>query len=150
MIIDRIKNASLYFGVHERLAAGLRWLQAQDAAKLTPGRHELDGSNLFVLVSEYETKPKDQGKWEAHKRYFDIQYLIEGREAIGYAELGACKLGTYDEAKDLQPIAEAPGDFLNLRAGMFMILAPQDAHMPGLAAMGSPEQVKKAVVKVLV
>jgi YhcH/YjgK/YiaL family protein len=150
MIIDHIKNAPLYFGVHERLAAGLRWLQAQDAAKLTTGRHELDGSNLFVLVSKYETKPKDQGKWEAHKRYFDIQYLIEGREVIGYAELGGCKLGTYDEAKDFQPIEEAPGDFLTLRPGMFMILAPQDAHMPGLAAMRSPERVKKAVVKVLV
>ncbi len=149
MIIDHIKNASLYFGVHERLAAGLRWLQAQDAAKLAAGRHELDGSNLFVLVSEYDTKPRDQGKWEAHKRYFDIQYLIEGRESIGYAELGGCKLGTYDEAKDLQPIAEAPGDFLTLRPGIFMILAPQDAHMPGLAA-DLPQRVKKAVVKVLV
>ena len=150
MIIDHIKNASLYFGVHERLAAGLRWLQSQDAAKLTPGRLELDGTNLFVLVSEYETKPKNQGKWEAHKRYFDIQYLIEGRETIGYADLGTCKLGAYDEAKDFQPVEVATGDFLTLGPGMFMILAPQDAHMPGLAPMDSPQRIKKAVVKVLV
>ena len=73
MIIDHIKNASLYYGVHERVAAGLRWLQSQDLAKLAPGRYELDGSNLFVAVSEYETKTKDKIKWEAHKKYFDIQ-----------------------------------------------------------------------------
>jgi YhcH/YjgK/YiaL family protein len=149
MIIDNIKNAALYFGARERISAGLRWLQTQDPAKLAAGRHELDGTNLFVTVSEYETKPKNQGKWEAHKRYFDIQYLISGREAIGYAQLEACRLGMYDEGKDFQEIVEAPGDFLTLWPGMFMILAPQDAHMPGLA-LDAPGPVKKAVVKVLV
>ncbi len=149
MIIDSIKNAALYFGVPERISAGLRWLQTKDLAKLAPGRYELDGTNLFAIISEYQTKPKDQGKWEAHKRYYDIQYLISGREAIGYACLEACRLGAYDEGKDFQEILEAPGDFLAMRAGMFMILAPQDAHMPGLA-LDTPGAVKKAVVKVLV
>jgi YhcH/YjgK/YiaL family protein len=149
MMIDSIKNAALYFGVRERIAAGLRWLQTQDLAKLAAGRYELDGTNLFAVISEYVTKPKDQGKWEAHKRYFDIQYVISGRETIGYACLEACRLGAYDESKDFQEIMEAPGDFLAMRPGMFMILAPQDAHLPGLA-LEAPEPVKKAVVKVLV
>jgi len=149
MIIDYIENGALYFGVRERISAGLRWLQTQDLAKLAAGRYELDGTKLFAIVSEYETKPKDKGKWEAHKRYFDIQYLISGREAVGYAPLEACRLGAYDEGKDFQEIVEAPGDFLTLRPGMFMILAPQDAHMPGLA-IDAPGLVKKAVVKVLV
>ena len=149
MIIDNIKNAPLYFGVRERIGAGLRWLQTQDLAKLAAGRYELDGTSLFAIISEYGTKPKDKGKWEAHKRYFDIQYLISGREAIGYACLEACRLGAYDESKDFQEIVEAPGDFLTLRPGMFMVLAPQDAHMPGLAP-DAPGPVKKAVVKVLV
>jgi YhcH/YjgK/YiaL family protein len=149
MIIDSLKNAALYFGVRERISAGLRWLQAQDLARLAAGRYELDGTNLFAIISEYQTKPRDQGKWEAHKRYFDIQYLISGREAIGYAPLEACRLGGYDEGKDFQEIAEAPGDFLTMRPGMFMVLAPQDAHMPGLA-LDAPGPVKKAVVKVLV
>jgi biofilm protein TabA len=149
MIIDHIKNASLYFGVHERLAAGLRWLQSQDPAKLAPGRYELDGANLFVAISEYETKTKDKGKWEAHRRYFDIQYIIAGRELIGYANIDACKLGNYDSAKDFQEILEAQGAFPELGPGMFMALAPQDVHMPGIAP-DSPKPAKKAIVKVLV
>ncbi len=149
MIIDHLKNAALYFGVRERISAGLRWLQSQDLSKLSAGRHELDGTNLFAVISEYETKPKAQGKWEAHKRYIDIQYLISGTEWIGYAPLDACRLGAYDEAKDFQEILEAAGDFLTVRAGMFMLLAPQDAHLPGVAVV-SPAPVKKAVVKVLV
>lgn len=149
MIIDSLKNASLYFGVQHRISAGLRWLETQDLAKLAPGRYELDGKNLFAVVSEYETKPKDQGKWEAHKSYCDIQCVISGMEAIGYAPLEVCRLGAYDEGKDFQAILQAPGDFLTVRSGMFMILAPQDAHMPGLAAE-APAPVKKVVVKVLV
>ncbi len=149
MIIDTIQNAAYYFGVHERIAAGLRWLQTQNLPNLATGRYELDGKNLFVLVSEYQTKPRDQGKWEAHRRYFDIQYLIAGLESIGYAPLEACRLGPYEEDKDFQRIEEAPGNFLTLRPQSFMVLAPQDAHMPGLA-LDSPRLVKKAVVKVLV
>jgi len=147
MIIDHIKNASQYYGVQERVAAGLRWLQSQDLAKLAPGRYELDGSNLFVAVSEYETKTKDKTKWEAHKKYYDIQYIISGRELIGYAYIGDCKLGAYDEAKDFQEILAVAGAFPELGPGMFMILAPQDVHAPGIAP-GAPQPAKKAIVKV--
>ncbi|MGQ9673222.1 MAG: YhcH/YjgK/YiaL family protein [Candidatus Aminicenantales bacterium] len=149
MIIDRVKNAMLYFGMSQRISAGLRWLSTQDLTQLAVGRYELDGTNLFAIISEYETKPKDKGKWEAHRRYFDIQFLVSGREAIGYAPLEFCHLGVYDESKDFQEILEAPGDFLTMHPGMFMLLAPQDAHMPGLA-LDAPGPVRKVVVKVRV
>jgi YhcH/YjgK/YiaL family protein len=140
MIIDSIKNAERYFPLHPRLSAGLRWLLSSNPAALAPGRIELDGAALFVLVSELETKARESASWEAHRRYFDIQYLVRGEEAIGYAGL---------EAKDMQAIMLAPGDFLTLRPGTFMILAPQDAHCPGLAP-GVPGPIKKAIVKALV
>jgi YhcH/YjgK/YiaL family protein len=149
MIIDHIKNASLYFGLHQRLAAGLRYLQSTNLDSLGVGRTELDGSSLFVLISEYDTKPKEAGLWEAHRRYFDIQYLINGEECIGYASLELCQAGKYDEAKDFQEILRAEGELLTLRPGMFMILGPQDAHMPGLVS-ARPQRVKKAVIKALV
>ena len=146
MIIDHIKNASLYYGAHERVAAGLRWLESQDLAKLAPGRYELDGANLFVIVTEYETKTKDNIKWEAHQKYFDIQYIISGRELIGYAFIGDCKLGAYDDAKDFREIVAVKGAFPELGPGMFMILAPQDVHAPGIAP-NAPQPAKKAIVK---
>jgi YhcH/YjgK/YiaL family protein len=149
MIIDHIKNASLYFGLHQRLAAGLCYLQSTNLDGFKPGRYELDGSNLFILISEYETKPKEAGRWEAHRRYFDIQYLIKGEECIGFSSLEFCRRGSYDEDKDFQEIVLAEGELMTLRPGMFMILGPQDAHMPGLVS-ARPQPVKKAVVKALV
>lgn len=149
MIIDHIKNASLYFGLHQRLAAGLRYLQSTNLDSLGAGRTELGGPSLFVLISEYETKPREAGLWEAHRRYFDIQYLIKGEESIGYASLEFCRPGNYDEAKDFQEIIRADGELLTLQPSMFMIFGPQDAHMPGLVS-ARPQRVKKAVIKALV
>jgi len=149
MIIDHLKNASLYYGAHERVAAGLRWLESQDLVNLAPGRYELDGANLFVIVTEYETKTMDKVKWEAHKKYFDIQCIISGKELIGYAYLGDCQPGAYDESKDFQEILTVKGVFPELGPGMFMVLAPQDVHAPGIAP-GEASSAKKAIVKVRV
>ena len=149
MIIDHLKNASLYCGTHERVAAGLRWLESQDLANLAPGRYELDGSNLFVIITEYETKTMDKVKWEAHKKYFDIQCIISGQEQIGYAYLGDCQAGAYDESKDFLEILSVNGAFPVLGPGMFMVLAPQDAHAPGIAP-AEAKPAKKAIVKVRV
>ena len=149
MIIDTIRNAENYFSLHPRLSAGLRWLKSANLAAIQTGRIELDGTALFVLVSEIETKPRETARWEVHRRYFDIQYLVRGEELIGYAALDHCRLGVYDEAKDMQELLHAPGDFLTLRPQTFMILAPQDVHAPGLAP-GLPGPAKKAIVKALV
>ena len=56
--------------------------------------------------------------------------------------------GCYDEAKDLLPLS-GEGDFLTLGPGDFMLLFPEDAHMPRIAVNVS-EIVRKVVVKIAV
>lgn len=148
MIIDQIKNASFYFGMSERLTTALRYLQNTDLSSIEPGRYEIDGSNVYALVQQYETRLKEKGFWEAHRRYIDVQSVIEGVELIGYANLGHLKVGEYDDAQDFLRL-EGEADFLVIRAGTFVILTPQDAHMPGIA-VASPQPVKKVVVKVCI
>ena len=149
MIIDRIDNAPLYVGLGKRIAAALEYLRQTDFARLAPGRYDLDGDNVYALVQEYTTKPRDKGRWEAHRRYIDVQYLAAGIERIGYANAQRLTVTeAYDAAKDAL-FLEGEGDFLLMRPGMFMMLAPEDAHMPGLAA-AAPAPAKKVVVKVLV
>ena len=148
MIIDQLNNAPMYYGISERLALALRYLQETDPSALQPGRVEVDGANVYALVQAYETKPLDKGRWEAHHRYIDIQYLVEGVERMGYANLERVQLGDYDDAKDFQAL-QAEGELFTLRAGMFAILAPQDAHMPNIA-VDAPRPNKKIVMKVRV
>ncbi|MHB8088995.1 MAG: YhcH/YjgK/YiaL family protein, partial [Anaerolineaceae bacterium] len=91
------------------------------------------------------TKPLAEGKWEAHRRYLDVQYMLSGCERIDFALLHTMKLGEYNAEKDFQAMSGS-GSTLNLVEGSFAVFFPQDAHMPGLA-VGKPEWVKKVVVK---
>src|SRR5574340_275000 len=111
MIIDHLKNAALYYGMSEKFAAAFNYLKNSDLSNINPGKYEIDGSNIYALVQRYMTKPRENGFWEAHRRYIDIQYVVKGVELIGYANLDNLKAGEYDEAKDFLPL-QGNGDFI--------------------------------------
>lgn len=150
MIIDQLCNAAFYFGLGERVAAALRFLQETDPFTLEPGRHEVQGADVYALIQHYESRPLEKGKWEAHRRYIDIQYLFEGEERMGYASIERAQPGDYDEVRDFQALhVPDGGEFFIVRAGAFAIFAPQDAHMPNIA-VAEPRANRKIVMKVRV
>ena len=146
MIIDRISNAHLYEHLSPRIKRAFEYLRRADLAPLAAGRHDIDGDMLYVMLSQYETKPKPQGAWEAHRRYIDLQVVVQGTEQIGYSHVSRLRPGAYEADRDFVPLA-GDGDFLTLTAGDFMLLFPQDGHMPGIA-VGAPTPVQKAVFKI--
>ena len=159
MIIDQLHNvlsgvypgllsATDASGLAQRLSAGFRYLETADLANTAPGRVEIDGDQVFALIQEYNTKPLEQGRWEAHRNYIDIQYVVSGEENMGYANVAQITLGDYDEAKDRYAL-QGDGSFVRVSAGMFGLFMPDDAHMPNMA-VDQPQPVKKAVVKVAV
>jgi len=145
MIFDMLSNSYLYSDITPRLKTAFDYLSSTDLATLPAGRIDLDGDHVYVLVQEYTTKPLEEGKWEAHRRYLDVQYILSGSERIDFALTNTMKLGDYIEERDFQAMSGS-GSTLNLKAGSFAVFFPQDAHMPGLA-VGAPSQVKKIVVK---
>ena len=148
MIIDQLKRADAYKGMGPRLGMAFDFLRTGGLATASLGRHEIRGDEVYALVQEYQTKAKAAGKWEAHRRYIDVQYVVSGEELIGYADIERQKPGAYDEGKDFM-LLEGDGDFLLVRSGTFMILGPQDSHMPGIA-VATAAPVRKVVVKVRV
>lgn len=147
MVIDDLKNAALYLGMHPRMKDAFRYLQKTDFSKIDPGRYEIGGADLFALIQQYDPKPREKARWEAHRKYIDVQYILSGSEFFGYAPLERLDSVAYDESKDFHEL-KGEGDFLRVPAGMFLILFPGDAHMPGIAGPGS-RPVKKIVVKIL-
>ncbi|WP_165452576.1 YhcH/YjgK/YiaL family protein [Paenibacillus thalictri] len=147
MIYDHVDNAELYVALHEKFAAAFQYLQEQPLDTMKPGKYEIEGDELFLLLQSYPTRPLEQGFWEAHRRYIDIQVMLEGTERMGVAQTGRMTV-TEDhlEEKDYK-VLTGEGDFLDVRAGCFTIFFPGDAHMPCLAA-GSSQQIRKAVFKV--
>lgn len=149
MIIDKLNNASLYYGISERIAKALKYLQNNDLSEFQNGRYDIDSDNIFVLVQDYNTKPLSEGKYEAHRKYIDIQYIIKGEEKLGYVYVHKLKTSTdYDEVKDIV-FFNGEGDFVTAEEGTFIIFYPEDAHMPGIESEIC-EYVKKAVIKIKV
>jgi len=147
MILDKLENADLYAGITENLKKGFDFLINTDLANLEIGRYEIDGKNVFALVSEYESKAHQDCRLEAHQAYADIQYIVSGREAIGFAALsGQTVASEYNPDKDIVFFSGETTPLI-LDAGMFAVFFPQDVHRPCMQISG-PEKVKKVVVKV--
>jgi len=147
MIIDKIEKAHLYKNIGERISKSFDYIKQTDLKNLATGKYEIDGENIFALVSEYKTKPESEGKLEAHKKYIDVQYVIIGEELMGYSPLVNQQiLDPYKEENDIVFFA---GDksFTKVSEGMFAIFFPEDVHMPGIST-GKISDVKKLVIKV--
>jgi YhcH/YjgK/YiaL family protein len=148
MIADLLTNAHLYTALGARIARGLEFLSTADLRALTPGKHELEGKKLFVLVSDYVSKPESECRWEAHRHYLDLQYMVSGVERMGVAPTAHMKETEYQADRDIEWL-EGAGDFLTFGPGQFMILWPGDAHMPGVA-VNAPAAARKVVVKIAI
>ena len=149
MILDLLVNTGLYASISENLKIGFNFLINTDLDNLEIGRYEIDGKNVFALVSEYESKKPEDCRPEAHQIYADIQYIVSGREAIGFAPLGGQTITSeYNPEKDIV-FFEGETTPLILETKMFAVFFPQDVHRPCMQING-PEKVKKVVVKVKV
>jgi YhcH/YjgK/YiaL family protein len=148
MIVDLLSNAPQYAGISPRVARAFDYLLNTDLRSAGVGRHDIDGDRIYALHSDYVTKGLTEGKWEAHRKYIDLQYVVAGEERIGFAPLSRFSAGAYDAEKDFVPLA-GDGNFVTVRPGVFVLLFPADAHMPGIA-IATPSRVRKVVVKVSV
>jgi biofilm protein TabA len=149
MIVDVLQNADLYSTVHPLLPKAFEFMRRTDLASLPDGRHPIMGDKVFAVIGNAQTKPPDQGKWEAHHKFWDVQFLIRGRERMGYARMeGTTVTIPYDPETDLV-FFNTTGDYFTVQPGMFAIFTLQDVHMPGVA-VDKPEHVRKVVVKVAV
>jgi len=167
MIADSIQNKKLYASISPGLALALDYVEKVKVADFAVQTIEVDGRQVYAMYQSYLTESAEGRQYEAHRRYIDVQYIVEGEEVIRAAELSDMESrSAYDTEKDIQwfmpGIAKGAAgsgagqdtdsgavNVIHLKAGQFAVFFPRDAHMPKLAA-GSPGPVKKVVVKVAV
>jgi biofilm protein TabA len=131
------------------LEAAFEFLEKTDLAALPLGRNPIDGDDLYAAVSLGETKPPEAARFEAHRRYLDVQYVVSGQEGIGFAPLVSLETSEpYDETKDIEFFATpAKCAVVQMKPGRFAVFGPGEGHMPGCHLEG-PHTVRKVVVKV--
>jgi biofilm protein TabA len=147
MIHDRLENHRFYRSIAPQLSQAFDYLLTAPLAELPPGKHTIDGERVFALVNDYTTSPVDMCRFEAHRRYTDLQYMVRGIEQIGVTNAGGLhSVEPYAGERDIE-FFHGAGDLITLREGQFAIFFPHDAHQPGIA-VDSPQEVRKIVVKV--
>ncbi len=122
----------------------------QDLSGLEVGKYPLAGEQAFAMISEYQTKQPENAKWEAHKKYIDLQYLISGEEKMGLLSLEkAVDAQEYNETKDLIFYGANDGDYYLANPDVFFLFFPTDVHRPSMQTDES-KPVKKVVIKIAV
>ena len=114
------------------------------------GQIVIDGKDVFLNLFEYDTKDAALSTSEAHRKYIDVMYVVEGEETVLVKNLAdeSCITKEYDKADDyLLAKTDADASAIRLYPGMLLILFPEDAHAPGCNT-DSTHHVKKIVGKV--
>jgi YhcH/YjgK/YiaL family protein len=149
MIFDQLIHSEVYTTVTHRMRDAFDFLNRPDIHLLAPGKYPIIGDDVYAIVQEYRTNLPVEVKWEAHRRYIDVQYVAAGIERMGYGPISDFQITKeYDEANDYLLLS---GDGLEIVMvpGTFAIFFPHDVHRPTMA-VDQPTTVRKVVVKVRV
>lgn len=142
----------------ESVRKGFSWLKSTDLSKLPKGRGEIEGKDLYWIVEEYETRPLENIIVESHRKYVDIQLVLDGREQMGTIPLTKSLPVSkeYDPERDIIFYPESVMPFLKtkeethhrkiMNAGDFIIFTPNDLHA-GSLRIDQPEKVRKIIIK---
>ena len=149
MIIDNIKNADIYYGIHPNVDKLLDFLKSTAFPKTEDTTtYEIDGKKAYASCVKATKRVLDGAQWEAHKLYGDIHFIVDGEELFGYevADLGR---DTWEYNENGDYIFDHPTtNLVKLMPGDFAIVFPKEPHLP-VIDKNSGTTVKKVIGKFL-
>ena len=148
MIFDRLSNSKQYEKLNEKFKIGFDFLKNNNLKEMKDGRYDI-AEGVFANVQSLKTKNKTEKKWEAHKDYIDIQYVIKGEESMGYGILEDFKkvVVPYDKEKDIEFLDGEKFNYIDVNENDFVIFYPNDVHAPMLSVK-EDVGIKKVIVKI--
>ena len=158
MIIDTIENVSRYENVHPRFARAFAYLKSLLESGAADGRHEPKDlevpGEFYVNIGTGPVQPKEMATAESHRKYIDLQLVLEGEELMCVPSKEAIPAVTteYKPDGDYMLYAPVPADEchkLYVTAGQFVIFLATELHAPSMAIGKEPATVRKAILKVL-
>lgn len=144
MSILKLKNISEE--AKQRFEKAFIWLNENKDNEFIVGRTEI-AEGVFALRQEYNTF--DNQRFEGHKKYADIQYIHDGSENIGVANIDNIRgiLQEYSEENDIFFCNVSNSENVTLYNDEFEIFLPEDLHRP-CCINEEVCEVKKIVIKV--
>lgn len=148
MIFDTLANADRYAALHPLFPRAFEFLRNTDLTALAPGRHVIEEERLFAIAENAPGRSREEARLECHRKYIDIQLVLEGSDEMGWKPLCDCHdpLADYSAAKDIQFFRDPPASWIATPPGAFCLFFPQDAHAP-LVSKGT---IRKVILKIAV
>ena len=153
MVVDTLENLMKYTALHPRFPKAFAYLLELLEKGAENGRHQLD-EEVYVNLMTGDTKEVELAKAESHRKYIDVQLVIEGEEimCIPSPQLVLDVATAYSEEKDCmfyEAVKPTECHQLLVDAGQFAIFFAGELHAPMMAVNGKASTVRKAVLKVL-
>ncbi len=151
MVVTDLKYATDQVIISDGIRKALDFLKDTNLQELPVGRIDIDGDKIFALVQSYQSRMEHhEPKFELHRKYVDVQYLVSGVEIMAWALPDLYTQTTpYNAENDLMFGTIPTGKWTPVLfpVGHVIVLYPTDAHASGLA-VDQPEDIKKVIVKV--
>ncbi len=148
MIFSALSQSSRYAALHPLFPRAFDYIRDTDLYNMAPGRYNIAGDDLIAIVEHIPGKTRDMARLEAHRKYIDIQLVLEGTDEMGWKPLADCHnpVGEHSAEKDIRFFHDAPAAWIATPPDHFCIFFPEDAHAPLVSA----GQVRKVIFKVAV
>ena len=148
MILATLAEADRYAALHPLFSRAFEFLRNTDLKTLAPGKHDVQGEQLFAIVEACDGRTRAEAKLECHRRYIDIQLVLEGVDEMGWKPVAACvdPATDYAAARDIRFFNDTPSNWIATPPGAFCLFFPEDAHAP-LVGQG---RIRKVVMKIAV
>ena len=146
MIIDTLDDARRYFPLHPLFHRAFETLRRDDLSSLGAGKHHIEGDRLYLVIALDEGTGCECAVLEAHRKYIDIQFVIEGTDVIGWKPVRECTdvSRPYDASNDVELYGGKPLSWNPVSGSAFAVYFPGDAHAP----LGGTGRLRRAIVKV--
>ena len=148
MIFSTLSQAERYAKLHPLFPRAFDYIRNTDLNKLTVGIHPIIDKRLFVIVEEEQGRSREDAKLECHRKYIDIQLVLEGTDEMGWKPLADCHqpIDDYSEERDIRFFNDAADSWISTPKNSFCIFFPEDAHAP----LVSTGKIRKCVFKIAV
>jgi len=145
--LENLGDISIYPKVIQK---AINYLIDTDLINIEAGIYELQGKDMYAQVSNIETDSKENRKPEVHRKYIDVQFLVEGKEKIGFAvDTGKNKIvAEYDAEKDILFYEECENESdIIMIPGAFVVFFSNIVHRPA-CSVKEVSKIKKVVIKI--
>ena len=118
---------------------------------LVHGSYDVGYNDIKMNIGKYFTKSENEKFWESHKKYLDVQIMINGTEQVAINDIQDMEVKSFDEEKDLTILEGDKAFDIIMKTGDVLVFFPNDVHKPELNVSENDNSgnIRKIVTKVV-